>query len=82
MTDIQKIFIHHRSSHHSGYSGYSQLLNHINGRIIKGKPLIPYRLGKVISQRINNGAGIYDTNSLYKELELSLHLVLGTGLDF
>jgi glycosyltransferase involved in cell wall biosynthesis len=75
MKDIHKIFIHHRSSHHSNYSGYSQLLNHINGRIIKGKPLIPYRLGKIISQRLNNGAGIYDTNSLYKELELFFHLL-------
>ncbi|WP_019038857.1 glycosyltransferase family 4 protein [Psychroflexus tropicus] len=68
---MHKLFVHHRSPHHSTYSGYAQLLAYVEGKVIDGKDSkLPYKLSKYFSGRKSNKAGNYDSNSVQKELEL------------
>jgi glycosyltransferase involved in cell wall biosynthesis len=68
---MHRIFIHHRSSHHSSHSGYARLLSYIKGNIIDGnKTPIPYKISKFISSNLSAKAGNYDSLSLNKEWEL------------
>ncbi len=68
---MHKLFVHHRSPHHSNYSGYAQLLTYVEGKVIDGKESkIPYKLSKYLSSRKSNEAGNYDSSSVQKELEL------------
>lgn len=68
---MHKLFVHHRSPHHSSYSGYAQLLAYMEGKVIDGKDSkLPYKLSKYFSRRKSNEAGNYDSSSVQKELEL------------
>jgi glycosyltransferase involved in cell wall biosynthesis len=68
---MHKLFVHHRSPHHSSYSGYAKLLAYMEGKVIDGKDSkLPYKLSKYFSGRKSNEAGNYDSNSVQKELEL------------
>jgi glycosyltransferase involved in cell wall biosynthesis len=68
---MHRIFIHHRSPHHSSHSGYAKLLAYIDGKVIDGKEAkVPYKLSKYFSSRKSNKAGNYDSSSVNKDLEL------------
>ena len=68
---MRKIFIHHRSGHHSSHSGYAKLLDYMEAKIVDGlKTSIPYKLSKFISVKISATAGNYDSQSFNKEVEL------------
>jgi glycosyltransferase involved in cell wall biosynthesis len=68
---MHKLFVHHRSPHHSSYSGYAQLLAYMGGKVIDGKESkLPYKLSKYVSSKTSNQAGNYDSSSVQKELEL------------
>ncbi|MFD0933327.1 glycosyltransferase family 4 protein [Psychroflexus salinarum] len=68
---MHKLFVHHRSPHHSSYSGYAKLLAYMEGKVIDGKDSkLPYKLSKYFSSRTSNEAGNYDSSSVQKELEL------------
>lgn len=68
---MKKIIVHHRSTHHSGYSGYSQLINYINEvEIVSGDSVFSKRLARFIKNRIDQNFGLYDSNSVLKNFEL------------
>ncbi|WP_417620155.1 glycosyltransferase family 4 protein [Oceanihabitans sediminis] len=64
------IFVHHRSSHHAKSSGYGKLIDYIDGEVVYGKSGFPYRLAKFIAQRHSQRAGIYNSSSVLKTIEL------------
>ena len=68
---MHKTFIYHRSRHHAIHSGYAKLLDHVEGKIVDGlNTRTPYKLSKLISSNIPTTAGIYDSQSVNKEVEL------------
>ena len=68
---MKLIHIHHRSVHHALNSGYARLLDYLPSvQVPSGNKVIPYTLAKFISDKSNQQAGIYDSISVYKELEL------------
>jgi len=72
---MKKIFVNHRSPHHSNYSGYDQLTKYIDGNYITGEQtLIPFRIAKFISDRFDQNKGIYNHFSFYKEIKLFNYL--------
>ena len=71
MTNLNQLIVHHRSSHHARYSGYARLIDFLDEpQIIQGKNILPYRLAKGISQLSDQQAGLYDSRSVQKEVEL------------
>lgn len=71
MRNLKILAVLHKSTHHAGYSGYSQFLNSIqNLKIIHPKPLIPYFAAKSLAKKLGTGLGNYDTNSLFKDLNI------------
>lgn len=71
---MKKIIINHRSQHHSGYSGYSRLIDYL-GDVISVpsdgyKGIVPYRIAKWIASNLNQKKGEYNSDSIDKELEL------------
>ena len=72
---INRIFISHRSFHHSKYSGYSQLLNHLKGKILPNNPeKLPYSLRSILSNIVFKESPGYDTQSIEKEWQLFFEL--------
>lgn len=68
-------FIHHRSTHHAKKSGYARLLDYYpDAKRIIGSPKIPYRLSKFLASWHDQEAGLYNSDSVYKELELRKNL--------
>lgn len=68
---INSYIIYHRTGHHARYSGYSQLINYIDSKVITGKKnIIPYKFSKFISKFISRSSGIYNTSSIEKEIEI------------
>ncbi|WP_242155167.1 glycosyltransferase family 4 protein [Aestuariivivens sediminis] len=64
-------FIQHRSPHHAKSSGYDRLLDYYpNAKSMSGQPGIPYQLAKVVSGFVNQKAGVYNSDSLNKDIEL------------
>ena len=63
--------IYHRSPHHAQNSGYNRLLDYLPAHQIPSKKsAIPYRLAKFISNFTHQDYGIYDSTSIYKDMEL------------
>lgn len=68
---MHKIFIRHRSKHHSSYSGYAKLLEYVDAEIIDGhQTKLPFKLAKWFSDQIPTTSGNYDSQSAKKEVEL------------
>ncbi len=68
---MNPIIIHHRSSHHAKNSGYARLLDFIDAtQIPSGKKVLPYRVAKLIGGIVKQNAGLYDTTSVLKDVEL------------
>lgn len=68
---MHKLFVHHRSPHHSAYSGYAKVLDDMEGEVIDGKEsVLPYKVSKYIAGRRSNKAGNYDSSSINKEVGL------------
>jgi len=68
---MRKLFVHHRSPHHSSHSGYARLLDYIQAEVVDGyETRMPYKLSKLISNKISATAGNYDSQSVNKEVEL------------
>lgn len=72
---MKTIIVHHRSPHHAEYSGYGRLVDYLNQDfVVKGHNVLPYRLAKFIAGLNKQQAGLYDSSSVFKELELYKHL--------
>lgn len=69
---MKKIIVHHRSSHHSGYSGYAQLIDYMDDvEVIYGKnSILSERVARFIKKRNSQQFGLYDSNSAHKNIEL------------
>lgn len=71
---MKKIVISHRSIHHSGYSGYSRLIDFLGDTIKipseEFTTIIPYRVSKFIASNLDQKKGIYNSDSVEKEIEL------------
>lgn len=79
---MKTIFIHHRSPHHAVNSGYSRLIDFYNqAEAITGKPSVPYKLAKTLSSFTSQHAGLYDSSSVFKELELLKTLKASQGIS-
>lgn len=74
--DKPLVYIKHSSSHHSLHSGYARLLDYVDGDFLPGShSFIPYQFRKVIASFSSGKAGIYNTNSVQKELCLAVYLL-------
>ena len=63
--------VNHRSSHHAKNSGYDRLVDYIKSNQISSKQtVLPYKIAKKIAKFHNQDYGIYDSQSVYKDLEL------------
>ncbi|MFD2550396.1 glycosyltransferase family 4 protein [Bizionia sediminis] len=68
---MKPIFIHHRSSHHAVNSGYSRLIDFYQpATVVLGQAKLPYKVAKVLGRFVNQEAGLYNSSSVFKELEL------------
>jgi len=68
---LETIIVHHRSIHHAKNSGYGRLVDFMpNAQILNKRQLIPYRIAKFIGSKSNQNAGIYNSDSVLKEIEL------------
>lgn len=63
--DVKLVFIAHRSTHHAMNSGYSLMAGKY---YIKERKVLPYFIRKYLSSKFDQTIGIYDSNSLSKEL--------------
>lgn len=67
----QVYFVKHVSSHHASHSGYTRLLEFINGTVLTDDNSgIPYKIRKGITNYISNEKGIYNSSSLAKDITL------------
>ena len=80
---MEKIIVHHRSSHHALNSGYSLLANYLGAitEIPTGNHKLPYTVKKYISKNINQTAGIYGVNSVQKDWDLTKHIIFSKNKD-
>lgn len=79
---MEKILIHHRSSHHAQNSGYGKLMDYLEAKTIPSeKKQLPYSVAKYISQQSNSKAGLYESTSVYKDWELLQYLLLAKNKD-
>lgn len=71
--DKNIIFVKHKTQHHASHSGYTKLLNFIPGESIPNNDIFftPYRVRKAISGFISQDAGIYNSESIKKEVLLA-----------
>lgn len=68
---MKTIIVHHRSPHHAENSGYGRLVDYMDGSInLTGQSHIPYRMAKFIGSLSKQNAGIYNSSSVHKELQL------------
>lgn len=67
---VNKIFVHHRSPHHAEKSGYGRLIDYIDGQVVYGETRFPYRIAKFLAQSHSQDAGIYNSSSVLKTIEL------------
>mgnify|MGYP001275454274 CR=1 FL=1 len=66
------LYIRHSTSHHAKHSGYAQLIDYPSYPVIAHEATkIPYRIRKYISGIFSKDAGIYNSNSISKELLLT-----------
>ena len=79
---MEKILMHHRSSHHAQNSGYGKLMDYLEAEILpSGKKHLPYSIAKYISQKASPQAGLYESTSVPKDWELIRHLLLSNNKD-
>ncbi|SHJ00341.1 glycosyltransferase family 4 protein [Flavobacterium terrae] len=69
---MKKVIIHHRSSHHSEYSGYAKLINYIDdAEVISGEnSILSERLARFVKRYCPQNFGGYDSVSAKKNEEL------------
>lgn len=68
---MKKIIVQHRSPHHSGYSGYAQLINYLGDvEVVSGTSFVPQRLAKFIKNSTPQGFGLYESSSVHKNVQL------------
>lgn len=68
---MKKVIVRHRSSHHSGYSGYAQLINYLQDvEVVSGNSFVPQRIARFIKNNINQKFGLYESSSVHKNVEL------------
>lgn len=73
---METIIVHHRSSHHAKNSGYARLVNFIDAtQIPTQKKVVPYKIAKLISSNSKQDAGIYNSDSVLKDIELFTLLI-------
>lgn len=62
--------MHHRSGHHAAKSGYARLIDYLEGEVVLGKPVLPYKLARLLSRLYPHNAGLFNAGSVLKEVEL------------
>lgn len=67
---MNKIIVHHRSPHHAQNSGYGRLIDYVDAEVMYGETKFPYRLAKFLSRKHSQKAGIYNSSSVVKTIEL------------
>lgn len=68
---MKKIIVQHKSPHHSGYSGYAQLINYLGDvEVVSGTSFVPQRLAKFIKNSTPQGFGLYESSSVHKNVQL------------
>lgn len=68
---MKKIIVQHRSSHHSGYSGYAQLINYLQDvEVVSGNSFVPHRIARTIKNYTSQNYGLYESSSVHKNVEL------------
>lgn len=71
MNTFNRIIVSHRTKHHATHSGYGKFIQYLpNVKQISGVPSGSYTLSKWLAKMRGQDAGLFDTNSLYKEREL------------
>ncbi len=60
----------HRSPHHAQNSGYGRLVDYLDANVIIGKTKFSYTIAKMLSSFHSQAAGIYNSSSILKEIEL------------
>ncbi|TGD57158.1 glycosyltransferase family 4 protein [Flavobacterium humi] len=79
---MEKIIIHHRSSHHASNSGYGRLIDYMDAATIpSGKNSLPYKITKFVSKRADQKSGMYDSTSVIKDWELIRKLSFSKNRD-
>ncbi|MGH2665082.1 glycosyltransferase family 4 protein [Flavobacterium sp.] len=79
---MEKIIIHHRSSHHAHNSGYGRLIDYMEAETIpSGKSGLPYKIAKYISQKADQESGLYDSTGVIKDWELFRSLLFSRNQD-
>lgn len=64
------IHVHHRSTHHAQKSGYGRMIDYMDAEVVYGETKFPYRLAKALAGLHSQKAGIYNSGSVFKSIEL------------
>lgn len=68
---MKTLFVQHRSPHHAENSGYDRILNYYpNAETIDDNAQFPYKLAKLLAYFNNQKFGLYNTDSVFKEIAL------------
>ncbi len=67
---MKKIIVHHRSNHHAAHSGYGRLIDYVDAEVVYGEVSFPYRFAKFLAKKHSQDAGIYNSDSILKSIEL------------
>lgn len=67
---MNKFLVHHRSPHHAEYSGYGRLIDYIDVKVIYGETRFFYRFAKPIAKLHSQKAGVFNSGSVLKMIEL------------
>lgn len=69
--DLKTLFVQHRSPHHAKKSGYDSILNYyLNAETIGDNAQFPYKIAKLLAYFNSQKFGLYNTDSVYKEIAL------------
>lgn len=68
---MKTFLVHHRTSHHAHYSGYARLIDFMDdAQVVEGKTQLPYRVAQWLGKQASNDAGLYNSSSVQKEIEI------------
>lgn len=62
--------VHHRSPHHAQNSGYGRLVDYIDAEVVVGTTKFSYTIAKLLAGFHSQAAGIYNSSSILKSIEL------------
>jgi len=79
---LKTLFVHHSSPHHAINSGYNTILDYYpSSELVTGKSSVPYKIIKLISKLHSQKSGLYNSDSVQKDLELYFKLKQNINKD-